>query len=90
MVKGGTIYRIISDHLGSPRLVVDSVTGVVVQEIIYDEFGNVLSDSNPGFMPFGFAGGIYGKHTKLTRFGTVDDDPVTGRQTTKQENSPYR
>ena len=25
----------------------------------YDEFGNVIYDSNPGFQPFGFAGGLY-------------------------------
>ncbi len=83
MVKGGVTYRIISDHLGSPRLVVDSATGAIVQQIAYDEFGNVLSDSNPGFMPFGFAGGLYDRNTKLTRFGARDYDAETGRWTTK-------
>ena len=52
-------YRILSDHLGSPRLVVDVETGEKVQRIDYDEWGNVLRDTNPGFQPFGFAGGIY-------------------------------
>jgi YD repeat-containing protein len=27
MIKGGTTYRIVSDHIGSPRLVVDVATG---------------------------------------------------------------
>lgn len=27
MVRGGVMYRIIADHLGSPRLVVDSESG---------------------------------------------------------------
>jgi YD repeat-containing protein len=58
MVKGEATYRIISDQLGSPRLVVDVGTGQKLQQMDYDEFGNVLVDTNPGFQPFGFAGGI--------------------------------
>ncbi len=83
MVRGGVTYRIISDHLGSPRLVVDTATGLVAQAIDYDEFGNVFSDTNPGFQPFGFAGGIYDQHTKLIRFGARDYDAETGRWTAK-------
>ena len=49
----------------------------------YDEFGNVTLDTNPGFQPFGFAGGIYDQHTKLTRFGARDYDAYIGRWTTK-------
>ncbi len=59
MIKGGVTYRIVKDHLGSPRLVVDVATDTVAQEMAYDEFGNVLVDTNPGFQPFGFAGGLY-------------------------------
>lgn len=33
--------------------------------------------------PFGFAGGIYDQHTKLTRFGARDYDAETGRWTAK-------
>jgi RHS repeat-associated protein len=83
MIKGATTYRIISDHLGSPRLVVDTSTGTVVQRIDYDSFGNIVNDTNPGFQPFGFAGGIYDQHTKLTRFGARDYDAETGRWTSK-------
>lgn len=83
MVKGGVTYRIITDQLGSPRLVVNVTTGVVAQRIDYDEFGQVLSDSNPGFQPFGFAGGLYDRDTKLVRFGARDYDAETGRWTAK-------
>jgi RHS repeat-associated protein len=83
MIKNGVTYRIITDHLGSPRVVVDAGTGVVVQRLDYDEFGNVTYDSNPGFQPFGFAGGIYDRHTNLVRFGARDYDAVTGKWTAK-------
>ncbi|HZY42095.1 MAG TPA: hypothetical protein VFF59_08855, partial [Anaerolineae bacterium] len=51
MIKGGVTYRIIADHLGSPRLVVNTASGLVVQRMDYDAFGAVISDSNPGFQP---------------------------------------
>ena len=54
MTKGGVTYRIISDHLGSPRLVVNTTTGAIAQRIDYDSFGNIISDTNPGFQPFSF------------------------------------
>jgi RHS repeat-associated protein len=83
LVKGGNTYRIIADQLGSPRLVVDAATGAITQQIDYDEFGNVLQDTNPGFQPFGFAGGLYDKDTKFVRFGARDYDAVMGRWTSK-------
>ena len=69
MIIGDTVYRILTDPLGSPRLVIDTDTDEVVQRVDYDEFGNVLSDTNPGFQPFGFAGGLYDGDTGLVRFG---------------------
>lgn len=83
IVRGDTTYRVVSDHLGSPRVIVDVDTGQIVQEIAYDEFGNVLTDTNPGFTPFGFAGGLYDRDTGLVRFGARDYDPHTGRWTAK-------
>lgn len=83
MINGGNTYRIISDHLGSPRLVVNTQTGEVIQQLTYDEFGIVLEDTNPGFQPFGFAGGIQDNDTGLVRFGTRDYDPGSGRWTSK-------
>ena len=83
MVRGGVTYRIVSDHLGSPRLVVDSTTGAVAQRLDYDAFGRVVLDTNPGFQPFGFAGGIYDPDTGLVRFGARDYDAEVGRWTNK-------
>jgi RHS repeat-associated protein len=83
MIKGGITYRLLTDHLGSVRLVVDTATGTVAQRIDYDEFGQITQDTNPGFQPFSFAGGLYDQHTKLTRFGARDYDAFTGRWTTK-------
>jgi RHS repeat-associated protein len=83
MLKGGLTYRILSDHLGSPRLVVDAATGAVVQRADYDAWGNVLAGTNPGFQPFGFAGGLHDCETALVRFGARDYDPQAGRWTAK-------
>ncbi|MBJ7353482.1 MAG: RHS repeat-associated core domain-containing protein [Thermoleophilaceae bacterium] len=71
----------ITDQVGSVRMVVDAETGSVEQAIDYDAFGRVLSDSNPGFQPFGFAGGIYDRDTKLTHFGAREYDAELGRWT---------
>jgi RHS repeat-associated protein len=83
LVTGGVTYRIFSDNLGSPRLVVDSGTGQIIERIDYDAFGNVTNDTNPGFQPFGYAGGLFDEDTKLLRFGARDYDSVTGRWTAK-------
>lgn len=83
MIKDGKTYRIVTDHLGSPRLVVNVADGSVDQRMDYDEFGNVTNDSNPGFQPFGFAGGLYDQDTGLVRFGARDYDALTGRWTAK-------
>lgn len=76
-------YRIITDHLGSVRLVVNTANGAIAQRMDYDEFGSVLADTNPGFQPFGFAGGFYDRDTKFVRFGARDYDAATGRWTAK-------
>jgi RHS repeat-associated protein len=83
LVKGGVTYRIVSDHLGSPRVILNVATGEIVQRMDYDEFGKVMLDTNPGFQPFGFAGGLYDYQTGLVRFGARDYDPEVGRWTAK-------
>jgi RHS repeat-associated protein len=83
MVKGGVTYRLITDHLGSPRLVVNAATGAIIQRMDYDAWGNVLLDNNPGFQPFGFAGGVYDRDTGLVRFGARDYDAGLGRWVVK-------
>ena len=81
--KGGATYRVVADHLGSPRLIVDTATGTVAQRLDYDEFGNVVQDTAAGFQPFGFAGGIYDADTGLVRFGARDYEAESGRWTAK-------
>ncbi|WP_434113447.1 PKD domain-containing protein [Methylocaldum sp. GT1TLB] len=83
LIRGESTYRIISDHLGSPRLVVNTADGTVMQRLDYDAWGQVILDTNPGFQPFGYAGGLYDRDTGLVRFGARDYDPETGRWTTK-------
>lgn len=83
MIKGGVTYKIVSDFRGSVRLVVNSSTGQVVQRMDYDEWGVVQNDTNPGFQPFGFAGGIYDSDTGLMRFGVRDYTAEVGRWTAK-------
>lgn len=83
MIRGGTRYFFAKDHLGSIKAVVNTNTGVTEQVVHYDEFGRVLSDSNPGFQPFGFAGGHYDHQTGLVRFGARDYDAEAGRWTAK-------
>jgi RHS repeat-associated protein len=81
MEKGGRRYRLLTDQLGSVRLVVDAESGEVAQAMTYDPFGRVLSDSNSGFQPFGFAGGPYDPATGLTHFGAREYDAQVGRWT---------
>ncbi|MBK6780860.1 MAG: RHS repeat-associated core domain-containing protein [Gemmatimonadetes bacterium] len=83
LVRGGAVYRLVTDHLGSVRAVVDTATGAVAQWTSYDAWGNVLADSGSGFQPFGFAGGLTDGATGLVRFGARDYDPAAGRWTAK-------
>ena len=83
MVRGGVSYRLLTDPLGSVRLVIDTASGAITQRLDYDEIGQVTQDSNPGFQPFGYAGGLYDPDTKLVRFGARDYDAFTGRWTAK-------
>jgi RHS repeat-associated protein len=67
----------------SVRNVVRASDGAVVQAITYDAWGKVTSDTNPGFQPFGFAGGVYDSATGLTHLGAREFDAAAGRWTSK-------
>ena len=75
--------RIIKDHLGSPRLVVNTKTGQIAQRMDYDVWGKVVANTNIGFQPYGFAGGLYDDTTQLVKFGARDYDPEVGRWTSR-------
>ena len=84
IVKNDTTYRVIKNHLGSVRMVVNSETGEVVQRLDYDAWGNINYLQNQDeFTDIGFSGGLYDKDTGLVRFGVRDYDPQTGRWTSK-------
>jgi RHS repeat-associated protein len=95
MVRGGVAYRIVSDWRGDVRLVLDTTkTGAaaIVEQIDYDEWGNVLSLVDPAcslagtalcWQPFGFAGGLWEPSTGIVRFGARDYDPAQRRWTQK-------
>jgi len=81
--QAGQRYYILTDQVGSPKLITDE-SGNVVKQLDYDAFGNVISDSNTDFtIPFGFAGGLQDNGTGLIRFGYRDYDPETGRWTAR-------
>jgi RHS repeat-associated protein len=81
--RGGVRHAYVKNHLGSVRLVVKASTAEVAQRLDYDAWGNVTLDTNPGFQPFGFAGGVYDGDTKLTHFGYRDYDAESGTWTAK-------
>ncbi|MFZ1829203.1 MAG: hypothetical protein WAW42_10640 [Candidatus Competibacteraceae bacterium] len=47
LIKGGQTYRLIKDHLGSPRLIINNATGAIEQRMDYDVWGRVILDTNP-------------------------------------------
>lgn len=78
LVHAGTLYRLITDHLGSVRAVVRVSDGEVAQRIDYDAWGVRTLDTNPGWQSLGFAGGLTDASTGLARFGARDYDPSVG------------
>jgi RHS repeat-associated protein len=81
--RGGATYRVISDHLGSPRYVVNVENASDVPfTATYSSFG-VVAETDLGWMPFGFAGGMYDSDTGLVRFGDRDYDAFVGRWNSK-------
>jgi RHS repeat-associated protein len=78
-IAGTNLYTLISDERGSIRFVINTADGTLAQALDYDEFGRVTTDSNPGFQPFGFGGGLYDPDTTLVRFGAREYLAETGQ-----------
>jgi RHS repeat-associated protein len=83
IVTAGTTYRVLCDHLGTPRLLVDAA-GNVAEQSDYDAYGIVVARTGRVSEDiFGFAGGIVEDATGFVRFGARDYDPRSGRWTNK-------
>ncbi|XGC79700.1 RHS repeat domain-containing protein [Bdellovibrio bacteriovorus] len=83
VIVGGREYRIISDIVGTPKLIVEASTGKIVETLNYDEFGVSVDGKHSSYLPFGFAGGVNDRDTGLVRFGARDYSPEAGRWTGK-------
>lgn len=81
--QGKNFYRIISDYLGSPRLIINLSSNTVSATMEHDPFGMVITDTSPGSIMFGFAGGLLDVNSKTIHFGARDYDASTGRWLTK-------
>jgi RHS repeat-associated protein len=81
--RNNITYKVVKNHLGSVRHIVNVANGQIIQSIDYDAWGNVVSDSNPGFQPFGFAGGLWDADVNLIHFGFRDYDPNSGTWTSR-------
>jgi RHS repeat-associated protein len=90
VIKGTQTYRLLIDHLGSPRAAVNIRSDIleIPYRADYSAFGEAtpaggLSAASLDWIPFGFAGGIYDRDTGLIRFGARDYDPSIGRWVSK-------
>ncbi|MBI5710367.1 MAG: hypothetical protein HZC42_08710 [Candidatus Eisenbacteria bacterium] len=83
VLRGSAGYRVITDHLGSVRALVDTSSGAVVQRIDYDVWGVIRTDTAPTFQSLRYAGGLMDPSTGWERFGARDYEPATGRWTSK-------
>ncbi len=81
VVRGGKKLLVVTDDLGTPRLLVDSTNGRIVERLDTDAWGRTTADTAPGTTPFGWAGGLADPDTGLVRFGARDYDPAARRWT---------
>lgn len=85
LIMNNKEYRIISDQVGTPRQVVDLSNGRVKEELNFDEFGDDPDIEGRKVLPFGFAGGLYDRDTKLVHFGEREYMPEVGRWISKDK-----
>ncbi len=81
--SNGDVDRLVTDRIGSVRLVISVATGQLVARREYSAFGEITASKSGSLIPFGFAGGLYDEHTGLTHFGAREYDAEVGRWTSK-------
>jgi len=82
MVDGstGAVSVFVTDHLGSPRFVLDTVSGAVVQKLDYSPYGIVLEGTvGDNAQPFRFVGGIEDAEVGILRIGARAYSPELGQ-----------
>jgi RHS repeat-associated protein len=88
MIRGGKSYLVVTDEIGSPRLLLDTANGAVIDEVDMDPWGRIERETTPRSLPFGLAGGLTDPDTGLVHFGVRDYDPVTARWTAPDPAGP--
>ena len=84
LIKGTTVYQIVTDHLGSVRLVLNASNGNTLQRIDYDDWGTpTYVTGSVNDQPFAFAGGTWDPDTELLHLGARDYDPQARRFITR-------
>ncbi|MEL7483864.1 MAG: RHS repeat-associated core domain-containing protein, partial [Planctomycetota bacterium] len=83
VTSSGNTYRLVTDHLGSVRMVVNVVSGALVESYQYDEFGVRTTGPASPLQPFEFAGGLFDIESGLLRYGARSYDPTIGRWLSK-------
>ena len=72
-------HYVATDPMGSPVVLFDE-SGMIVKQMSYDPFGQVVSDSNPNYeFSFGFQGLLYNPVTRLVHMGKRVYDTMIGR-----------
>lgn len=74
IVRDGAGLTVVSDQLGSPWLVVDA-DGKIVDHVVRDAGGRVITETAPETTTIGFAGGITDPLTGLVHFGAREYSP---------------
>jgi RHS repeat-associated protein len=89
MQTPGAECRLVLDHLGSVRMVVDTQTGEVERRREWTAWGEAAYDSGGVAVGLGYAGGLADPATGLVRYGARVYDPDVGRWTTLEGDADF-
>jgi len=83
ITAGGTVAWYLTDHLGSVRVLTDN-TGLVIDRINYDGYGNIINESNSTMSDrYLYTGAEFDRVTGLQYNEVRYYDPTTGRWTSE-------